>query len=144
MWICNKCETYNNDEDEQCCVYNSKKSISISSKPESDKKIRFKATINDEISSTIVKDNDRAVQNPTEIKSERNIDKPDFETPSLSHELKEKRSVITEDIYTFDDYKADSYYLNNLKKQRKLRNILIAVNAILLAINIFGIPTLFR
>lgn len=143
MWICNKCETYNNDADEQCCVCNSKKVISISRKPESGNKIQFTASINDAVSSVAVKDNDTMTQSPMEVKHESNVDKSESEIPPSSHKLKRKKSFITEDIYSFDEYKADTC-LNNLKKQRKLRKVLIAVNAILLVINVLGIPALFR
>lgn len=149
MWICTKCETYNNDSDTYCCVCNEKRKISDNTVTKNEK-IKFKSSI-DEYDQTLVSENKKAIA----IKAEESVHKeekivlreavPEVEIRHASLEKTDAsaKSAVTEHREPLEP-EIDYHYLktrqiNNIK-QRKLRKILIAVNVILAVINIFGIP----
>ncbi len=149
MWICTKCETYNNDSDMYCCVCNEKRKISDNTIAKSEK-IKFKSSI-DEYDQTPVSENKKiiAIKAEEAIRKEEKIDfKESVPKAEIHHSSLEKTDISAkaavkerkEPLEPEIDYHYLKTRQNNNIKQRNLRRILIAVNVILAIINIFGIP----
>ena len=149
MWICTKCETYNNDSDTYCCVCNEKRRISDNTVTKNEK-IKFKSSI-DEYDQTLVSENKKTSKIKTEgaicreekIVLRGTVPKVEIHHASLEKTDASAKSAVTEHREPLEP-EIDYHYLktrqNNNIKQRKLRKVLIAVNVILAVINIFGIP----
>lgn len=151
MWICKKCETYNNNEDSICCVCGSVKD-KLHKTEIYPNEVTFSSSINAENSSKHTKAEIPKPENKV-IKSEevKHYDEEHYseKTPVYEKksealpEAKDEKSIIAEYEAPLLSEEIDDISLNfrmfirNRKKQKILRSILIAANILLLLVNIF-------
>lgn len=151
MWICEKCETYNDDNEKNCviCGCIKKITVNIDSKPkiiipDTDNK---KEHITNQETSTDTTDNSYAeYESYDDVTAEES--RYDYETTGKTtvHAGKPIVETLPESSKKISVYSLsyDQIIKNFRKKRKRLCYILIAVNVLLAALNIFGTQALLK